>query len=139
VLGVSDNSWVLILRHAVLTILFVGPLVCAAWGVYRWVSATPHFAKPKWRFVAAPFGFALTTASSLTAISVLAYTNLVFLNRHQTGPYWDPFVYHSANLGFQIAALTLLLAAIGKGVLRLPTTLMSVASGFVWFIEILTR
>jgi hypothetical protein len=139
VLGVTDHSSVLILRPAVLTILFLGPLVCIAWGVYRWASTAPYFDKPKWRFVAALFGFALATGSSLTAIGVSAYTNLVFLTMHQTVPYWDPFVYHSANLGFQIAALTLLLAAIGKGVLRLPTTLMSGATGFVWLIEILTR
>lgn len=114
-----------------------------AWGIYRWitlgVSADSHYGSPKWRLIAAQFGFLLAGASSLTALAVYTYTRLTFTMTHHDLPYWDPVLFHSANLGFLAAIFTLALAAIGAGALRVPTALMAAATGFVWFVEIVTR
>lgn len=97
---------------------YILPLPSLICGWVAWWKSRPRLNSPKWRYVAA---FASLVIASLVVLSAL------FVIVHLSNPYLEghyEFAMKSCRRGFVASVFALLLSLIGKGPLRLPTSLL---------------
>jgi hypothetical protein len=99
---------------------YVLPIPCLIWGWVRWLSSKPHFAAPTWRSILAFSGLALSSVVGLSVFLVVAQANGM-----PEGTTKYSFALASSRVGFTTSVLSLLLALVGKGPVRLPAALAS--------------
>ena len=101
-----------------------------AWTWMRWARLIVKFPPPKWRSLAAFLAFLLSSASALWSIILIIHAQI-------TGgfPYYHPVLLASIGYGLLASLASMILGALGKGVVRVPSILVAVVMSLVWFGE----
>jgi hypothetical protein len=108
------------------------PVPSLIWGWAAWWKSRPRFGSPTWRYVA--------VISALTIASVVGLS-VLFVIFHVSGmPESETrysFAMKSSARGFVASTIALLLSLLGKGPVRLPSSLASFGLAALWIVAAL--
>src|SRR5882724_4884520 len=99
-----------------------------AWAFRRWWKSEPRFESPAWRSQVALAAF------SLGSLSVALWVVLVIWARIGGFRHYDPILLRCYGVGLVLALGGFVSSLPGKGKLRWPACLISLAMVFMWFV-----
>jgi hypothetical protein len=111
---------------------YILPIPSLIWGWTQWWSTNPRFAPDKWRRITVFAGLILASFVGLSVLFVMAYANGL-----PEGPKYE-FAMASGRHGFAASILALVLSLLGRGPVRLPSSLASSGLAALWLIASIT-
>jgi hypothetical protein len=99
-----------------------------------WFRRGSRAVEPRWRSVAATFGFTAGSSSLLVVVFLAIHAIL-------TGgfPYYSPPLMFAFRVGFLTALAGAFGALFGKGPLEVPAIISSVLCLLIWFVEAIAQ
>lgn len=117
------------MRGPMLILLVLAILCYLAWCCITWFNSPTRYPEPAWRSRVAAVGFVLASGSSLVYLVGGFYALAV-----GGFPHYHPLLVTMIRVGFFVATAGFLFGILGKGMLRMPTLVASVAMAVVWFV-----
>ena len=115
---------------AVLAFLgYLLPVPSLIWGWAAWWKSQPHFGSPLWRYVAVSSSITLASVVGLSVLFVISHVS----GMPESGTRYS-FAMKSSAWGILASTVSLLLSLIGKGPVRLPSSLASLGLAAFWFL-----
>ena len=108
------------------------PVPSLIWGWATWWNSRPRFGSPKWRYVAV---IVALTIASVVGVSVLIVISHVSGMPESETRY--SFAMKSSARGFMASTIALSLSLMGKGPVRLPSSLASFGLAALWIVAAL--
>jgi len=112
---------------------YILPIPSLAWGWVRWSASKPRFAPPVWRRIAVFLGLTLASAIGLSVLFVSSHANAL-----PEGPTKYSFALETSRRGLEASAIAFVLSLLGKGPVRLPASLASLALAALWVFFVIT-
>ena len=100
-----------------------------AWTAWTWWKSSPKVEPPKWRSYLGLGAFGLANASALLFLFLAIWARVRGGFQH-----YDPVLIRCYGLGFILGAGSFVLSLPGKGKVRWPACVISVAMMFVWLV-----
>ena len=115
-------------------ILLPACYIYLVWAWVRWARLRAKFPPPRWRRVLAFMAFVLSSGSALWSVVLIIHALI-------TGgfPFYHPVLLATIRLGLLASLASIVLGAIGKGVVRLPAILVAAEMLLVWFGEAMAQ
>jgi hypothetical protein len=115
-------------------ILLPASYLYLVWTWVRWARLTAKFPPPRWRSLLAFTAFLLSSTSALWSIVLMVHARI-------TGgfPFYHPVLLASIQFGLLASLASMVLGALGKGLVRMPAILAAVVMLLVWFGEAATQ
>ena len=124
------------MSHILVTTLglagYILPIPSLVWGWAAWLKSRPHFGQPVWRYIAVFVGLTVASAVGLLVVIVVARVG----GMPESGTRYS-FAMKSSALGFVASMFALVLSLIGKGPVRLPSSLGSFGLAALWLVAAL--
>jgi hypothetical protein len=100
------------------------------WAWVRWARLTARFPPPRWRSLLAFIAFLLSSGSALWSIVLIVHARI-------TGgfPFYHPVLLASIRFGLLASLASMVLGALGKGIVRVPAILGAAVMLLVWLGE----
>jgi hypothetical protein len=103
------------------------PVPSLIWGWAVWWKLRPRFGSPMWRYVAVILGLTIASVVGLSVLFVISHVSGMPESETRYS-----FAMKSSARGFVASAIALLLSLVGKGSVRLPSSLASFGLAALW-------
>jgi hypothetical protein len=108
------------------------PVPSLVWGWAAWWKSRPRFGSPMWRYVVVILALTIASVVGLSVLFVISHVSGMPENEMKYS-----FAMKSSARGFVASAIALLLSLIGKGPVRLPSSLASFGLAAFWMVAAL--